>query len=107
MILGSAVIFNAGLVNPKVVSALSLQTGNCLRPHQWITANFVHADVGHLAVNLVARWTFGLLVEGKLGWYKSLAVYLGIGVTQSAVVQMLFLRAAKVIRAAHCRSSLA
>jgi membrane associated rhomboid family serine protease len=89
------VLCRVGQVSPKVLSALSLQTGDGLHPYQWVTVNFVHADPFHLIVNLAALWTFGFLVEGKIGWYKSLAIYLGIGVAQSAVVQMLFLGAAK------------
>ena len=33
-------------------------------------------------------WTFGLVVEGKLGWWGFLLVYLGLGVTESAAMQV-------------------
>jgi hypothetical protein len=40
---------------------------------------------------MVFLWCFGLIVEGKLGWYKMLAVYLGIGAVQAAIVQLMML----------------
>ncbi len=39
----------------------------------------------------VFLWCFGLIVEGKLGWYKTLAIYLGIGAAESAISQILML----------------
>ena len=31
---------------------------------------------------MIFLWSFGLVVEGKLGWWKTLAIYLGLGVVQ-------------------------
>ncbi len=86
-------VFLAELISPKVGLALSLDIGNGLRPYQWITANLVHVEFGHLLWNMLALWVFGLVVEGKLGWSRSLAVYLAIGVAPCAVDQLLFLGA--------------
>jgi hypothetical protein len=36
-------------------------------------------------------WVFGLVVEGKLGWWRFLCCYLAIGVTQSAIEQTVML----------------
>jgi membrane associated rhomboid family serine protease len=65
--------------------------GEGLTPLQWFTSMFMHGGFMHLAGNMVFLWVFGLVVEGKLGWWKFLACYLGIGVLQSAVEQVLFL----------------
>ena len=65
--------------------------GDGLHPMQWITCNFLHAGLLHLVGNMLFLWSFGLIIEGKLGWYKTLAVYLGIGVVQGAIVQVLML----------------
>lgn len=69
----------------------SLQYGNGLNPIQWVTSNFVHMGAGHLIGNMIFLWTFGLVVEGKLGWWKFLLVYLGIGFVQCGFEQTIML----------------
>jgi len=71
----------------------SLQHGQGLHPVQWVTSNFLHAGFMHLIGNMIFFWGFGLVVEGKLGWWKMLLVYLGIGITQCAIEQVLMLGA--------------
>lgn len=66
-----------------------LQYGDGLHPLQWITSNFLHEGVMHLFGNMVFLWSFGLIVEGKIGWWRFLIVYLGIGVVQCAGEQTL------------------
>ena len=70
--------------------SLCITLGGTLQPIQWITANFFHFDVGHLVFNMLFLWTFGLLVEGKLGWEKFLATYLLIGVCGASIIQGVF-----------------
>ena len=48
--------------------------GNGLHPLQWLTNNFMHSGFFHLAGNMIFLWTFGLVVEGKLGWWRFLLV---------------------------------
>lgn len=62
-----------------------------IRPHQWLTAFFMHADFGHLIGNMVFLWAFGLVVEGKLGWKKFIPVYLAVGISQCAVEQFIMI----------------
>lgn len=69
----------------------SLQHGQGLHPLQWITSNFLHAGAIHLLGNMVFLWGFGLVVEGKLGWLRFLAIYLAIGVAQCAIEQTIML----------------
>ena len=70
---------------------LTLQYGRGLRPWQWITGHFLHADFLHLLGNMLWLWTFGLIVEGKIGWRKFLAVYMGIAVVEGFMEQTLML----------------
>lgn len=70
-----------------------LRYDGALHPVQWITSNFVHLDPIHLIGNMFFLWPFGMLVEGKVGWWKFLLVYLGIGVVQSALEQTIMLPA--------------
>lgn len=68
--------------------ALHYQDG--LTPLQWLTSNFVHAGILHVAGNMFFLWGFGLIVEGKLGWYRFIPLYLAIGVMECALEQFLF-----------------
>lgn len=43
---------------------------------RWITTAFLHLDPGHLVVNMLGLWFFGLPVEQRLGRGRYLAFYL-------------------------------
>ena len=68
---------------------LLLQYGRGLRPWQWLTCMFMHIDLVHLIGNMIFLWSFGLLLEGKLGWWLFGLVYLGMGMFQSFAEQAL------------------
>ena len=68
-----------------------LEYGNGLHPTQWVACNFLHFDFMHLLGNMVFLWAFGLVVEGKLGWLRFLAVYFGIGIFHAACEQVMML----------------
>jgi len=44
-----------------------------------ITAMFLHADLFHIAGNMLFLWVFGASVEGRLGPWKYLAIYFAAG----------------------------
>ncbi|CAN5875593.1 rhomboid family intramembrane serine protease [soil metagenome] len=68
-----------------------LAIGAGLHPIQWLTHHFLHADLFHLIGNMIFLWAFGLIVEGKLGPFRFLAVYLGVCFIDGAIVQAAFL----------------
>lgn len=70
-----------------------LALGDGIHPLQWVTNLFMHQGWNHLIGNIIFLWAFGLIVEGKIGAIGFLLVYLGMGVLESAVVQVLFLHA--------------
>lgn len=70
---------------------LALEHGVGLKPWQWISSLFLHAGFVQLLLNLLALWAFGLIVEGKVGAWMLLAIYLGIGIAQAALEQTLTL----------------
>ena len=45
----------------------ALTLGDGLHPIQWLTHNFLHFGIIHLAGNMIFLWAFGIVVEGKLG----------------------------------------
>lgn len=72
-----------------------LQFGHGLHPVEWVAYNFLHFGWLHLIGNMVFLWGFGLIVEGKLGWWRFLLVYLAIGVLGGAFIQTLTLARAE------------
>ncbi len=70
---------------------LMLQFGQGLLPWQWLTSMFMHQDIFHLLGNMFFLWAFGLILEGKLGWWRFAGLYLIMGVLQAMIVQVLML----------------
>ncbi|MGI9429311.1 MAG: rhomboid family intramembrane serine protease [Bythopirellula sp.] len=63
--------------------------GEGFTPAQWLLSMFMHANLDHLLGNMLFLWVFGLVIEGKIGWYRFLACYLAIGIGQSIGEQAL------------------
>jgi membrane associated rhomboid family serine protease len=60
--------------------------GGALNPFIWLTTDFLHGDLLRFGANLVFFWTFGLIVEGKLGWYVFVPLYAALGVAYTTLV---------------------
>lgn len=73
--------------------AYALLRGDGLHPVQWLSSFFMHADIEHLVGNMIFLWAFGIIVEGKLGAWKFVPLYLLLGLTHGALMQVLSLRA--------------
>jgi membrane associated rhomboid family serine protease len=71
----------------NVANGWLLEYGTGLHPAQWLLSTFMHANFEHLLGNMFFLWAFGLITEGKLGWWKFLLVYLGIAIGQSGIEQ--------------------
>ena len=84
-----------GLINADLgqLAPWILQWGEGWHPVQWVTSNFLHAGLAHLLGNMICLWGFGLVVEGKIGWWRFLAAYVGIGVLQNVIEQTVMLGA--------------
>ncbi|HEV3339627.1 MAG TPA: rhomboid family intramembrane serine protease [Pirellulales bacterium] len=85
----------AGVVPVEIAKQGILAYGDGLHPLQWITSNFLHAGFFHLLGNMVFLWAFGLVVEGKLGWWRFTALYLVMGVLQCGLEQVCMLGASE------------
>jgi len=59
-----------------------------LNPIEWISSAFLHFGLAHLLGNMLFLWVFGLIVEGKLGWWKFLALYLALCCFDGCVAQI-------------------
>jgi membrane associated rhomboid family serine protease len=78
---------------PEQVIPWILVFGDGLHPLQWVSNNFLHADIIHLLGNMFFLWGFGLVVEGKLGWWRFLLLYFAIGAIYGAIIQIIMLGA--------------
>jgi membrane associated rhomboid family serine protease len=90
LILINTVVFFATFQHPDLEPWM-LSFGQGLQPVQWITSVFLHAGIDHLIGNMVFLWVFGLVIEGKIGWWRFLLVYLGLGAFESAAAQIMML----------------
>lgn len=75
----------AGQVEPLVLNY------GTINPIQWVTSVFIHGSWMHLIGNMFFLWVFGLIVEGKTGTRRFLAIYGGIAVVSCLVEQVLML----------------
>ena len=91
MMLITIVAFVFSYANPELHSDLILMHGEGLQPVQWLTSIFMHEGVLHLLGNLVFLWAFGIVVEGKVGPFIFVLIYLGIGVIQCMFEQLMML----------------
>jgi membrane associated rhomboid family serine protease len=82
-------VLAALLFPPGMYEDWTLVLGDGLHPLQWVTNIFMHLGLGHLVGNMLFLWAFGIIVEGKLGWRGFALVYLGLGVVESALMQIL------------------
>ncbi|MEQ9406735.1 MAG: rhomboid family intramembrane serine protease [Fuerstiella sp.] len=91
LIIANVVCFAAtGFGNPELTDPWVLHFGT-LNPLEWLSSMFAHAGIGHIVGNMFFLLGFGLIVEGKIGWYRMLALYMGIGLTQAAFIQVIML----------------
>lgn len=77
-----------GYGDETLLESWLLQYGT-INPLQWVTSIFAHAGFAHLIGNMFFLWAFGIVVEGKLGFKGMLLIYLGVGVGQCAMEQLL------------------
>jgi membrane associated rhomboid family serine protease len=80
--------WGSGVIPPDVIKGFMLQFDGGLHPIQWISSTFIHVYLLYLIEHMAFLWIFGLIVEGKLGWWKFLACYFGLGIEVGACEQL-------------------
>ena len=68
-----------------------LAFGDGFHPLQWVSHNFLHIGWLHLIGNMIFLVPFGLIVEGKIGWWRMLILYMAIGTFQGFTQQAIML----------------
>ena len=74
-------------ISVGVPNQWSLVHGYEVFPRQWLTALFVHRTWWQLAISIYFLWTFGLVAEGKIGWWFFVPLFLAVGVGANALEQ--------------------
>ncbi len=67
----------------------TLVLGGGIHPLQWLTNIFLHTGLIHLIGNMFFLWTFGFVIEGKIGGLAFAVLYLLLGVVESAGMQLI------------------
>ncbi len=92
LIVANCLVFAYELtITPEQLEPLILQFGQGWIPWQWVSSMFLHGGPMHLIGNMIFLWSFGLVVEGKVGSLSFAGLYLGLGVAQAAVTQTIML----------------
>lgn len=79
------------VVEMWIIDTFALNYGfNYLKPWQFITYMFMHADFTHLLFNMFSLWMFGTVIEQYLGSKRFLYFYLVCGIG-AAVIHLLTL----------------
>ena len=78
----------AWFVPKEVVETWALTLGDGLHPLQWLTHGFLHAGLVHAIGSMMFLWVFGLIVEGKVGPFWFVGLYVLVGVLHGAMVQL-------------------
>lgn len=84
------------VASPEAVTPLILYPANLMKGNFWcfLTAGFIHHDLSHLLFNMLGVFIFAKIVERKLGFLKTLFIYLGslsIAMLFSTAVYVFFL----------------
>ena len=94
LIAANVAIFGWESLSGANLDPYCLALGAGLHPVQWVTHVFLHANLAHLIGNMLFLGCFGLVVEGKVGWWRFLLLYLGIGASVGMIIQLAMLGAA-------------
>lgn len=68
-------------------SEMILRHGDGLHPVAWLTSPFVDRYTPVVIANLMCFWILGLVVEGRLGWWRFLPLFFGFAVGLAAFEQ--------------------
>ena len=73
---------------PGFTDMFVLEYGS-LRPHTWLTTAYLHADIIQLVGNMMFLFIYGLIVEGKVGWWRFALIYNVSAIVSSLLIAML------------------
>ena len=97
----NVVVFALQFLVPGLTENFMLEFGT-FRPHTWLTAAYVHNDIMQFLGNLVFLFIYGLIVEGKVGWWRFALIYNFSAVMSSMLIAMLTVFSSSNYQGASC-----
>ena len=76
------------LLVPGFTEQFMITYGN-FHPYTWLTAAYLHADFGHLFGNMIFLFIYGVIVEGKVGWWRFALIYNASAILASMMIAIL------------------
>ena len=83
--------FGSGERLQEMWELYALPIGELYSPLHWVTCHFLHADFLHLLGNMIFLWSFGLVIEGKVGSLQFLGISAVIGLLGAILIQTILL----------------
>jgi len=90
LILANILVFILQISFPDLAEYFILYHGS-FNPFTWVSSVFMHANFAHLFGNMCLLLLFGLIVESKVGWWRMLVIYLGIGIASCGIEQFMMI----------------
>jgi len=64
---------------------------NHFNPLTWVSSSFMHAGIGHIFFNMFYLACVGLVIEGRVGPFKFVGIYLVIALASGLIENLIFL----------------
>ena len=90
MVFLNVMIFVMQVTMPEQAEFFLLHYGS-FNPVSWFSSICMHSSIGHLIGNIVGLVLFGVIIEGKVGWWRFALIYFAIGVPACALEQTIML----------------
>ncbi len=64
------------------------QVSGTFTPHTWLTSNYIHGGLEHFFSNMMFLFILGIIVEGKIGWWRFALIYNGIAIASAILIDV-------------------
>lgn len=90
LVLLNVVVLVCQFVIPGFTELFVLHFGS-FNPISWLTSSVMHAGIGHLIGNMIVLSICGWIIEGKVGWWRMIAIYFSIAFVSGGIEQTIML----------------
>lgn len=86
MVFLNIIVFAVQLAAPEFMEQFILDYGS-FNPLTWLTSACMHGGFGHIIGNMVVLATCGWIIEGKIGWWRFIALYFVLAFISGGMIQ--------------------
>ena len=97
----NVIAFALQLLVPGFTEQFILEYGT-FQPYTWLTTAYLHLDFGHLFGNMMFLFIYGVIVEGKVGWWRFALIYNASAVVASLLIALLSIFSSGGVLGASC-----